>query len=121
MINSLEKQITRLNEYQLAAIKTIRGSISGASETERMMYLALKLNGEAGEVADKIGKVFRDDAGDFSKKRQDLILELGDVLWYVAVLANELHIDLADVAQHNITKLADRNARNKIGGEGDYR
>jgi Predicted pyrophosphatase len=85
-------------------------------------YPTLGLCGEAGEVADKVKKVLRDGEGRFDDAvRDDLRLELGDVLWYVAQLATELDLDLADVAAANLEKLASRAARNVIGGSGDRR
>jgi len=73
-------------------------------------------------VADKVKKVMRDRAGVFDAEvRDDLRLELGDVLWYVAQLATELGLDLEDVATANLEKLASRAARNVISGSGDRR
>lgn len=88
----------------------------------KILYPALKLNGEAGEVAEKVGKVLRDDGGLFSdEKRKDIALELSDVLWYIAALADSLGYTLDEVGEMNIAKLADRKARGKIGGSGDNR
>ena len=53
--------------------------------------------------------------------RDDLLLELGDVLWYVAQLATELNLSLDTIAETNLTKLASRAARNLISGDGDRR
>lgn len=86
------------------------------------IYPTLGLCGEAGEVADKIKKVLRDRDGLFDAAiREDLRLELGDVLWYVAQLASELDLDLEDIAEANLAKLASRAARNVIAGSGDRR
>ncbi|MEI6031521.1 MAG: nucleoside triphosphate pyrophosphohydrolase family protein [Synechococcaceae cyanobacterium ELA739] len=86
------------------------------------IYPTLGLCGEAGEVADKVKKVLRDRDGLFDAAiRDDLRLELGDVLWYVAQLASELDLDLEDIAEANLAKLASRAARNVIGGSGDRR
>jgi NTP pyrophosphatase (non-canonical NTP hydrolase) len=86
------------------------------------VYPTLGLCGEAGEVADKIKKVLRDRDGLFDAAiREDLRLELGDVLWYVAQLASELDLDLEDIAEANLAKLASRAARNVIAGSGDRR
>ena len=86
------------------------------------IYPTLGLCGEAGEVADKVKKVLRDRQGNFSPEViADLKLELGDVLWYVAQLATELGLELEQIAQTNIDKLASRAARNVIGGSGDRR
>ena len=87
------------------------------------VYPALGLCGEAGEVAEKIKKVIRDGVDYLHEEefKADLTKELGDVLWYVAALANDLDISLNDVAEGNIEKLASRKKRNKIGGSGDNR
>jgi NTP pyrophosphatase (non-canonical NTP hydrolase) len=86
------------------------------------IYPTLGLCGEAGEVADKVKKVLRDQGGEFSAEViTALQLELGDVLWYVAQLATELGLELDQVAQANLDKLASRSARNVISGSGDSR
>ena len=86
------------------------------------IYPTLGLCGEAGEVADKVKKVLRDQGGEFSAEViAALQLELGDVLWYVAQLATELGLELDQVAQANLDKLASRSARNVISGSGDSR
>ena len=86
------------------------------------IYHTLGLCGEAGEVADKVKKVLRDRGGVFDAQiRDDLRLELGDVLWYLAQLASELDLDLEDIAAANLAKLASRMDRNVIGGSGDRR
>lgn len=86
------------------------------------IYPTLGLCGEAGEVADKVKKVLRDRGGEFSAEViAALQLELGDVLWYVAQLATELGLELDQVAQANLEKLASRSARNVISGSGDSR
>lgn len=79
---------------------------------------ALKLNGEAGEVAEKVGKFFRD--GGLLDDRQ-LIKELGDVLWYIDAIAAAVGSSLGEVAYQNIAKLKDRYQRGTIGGSGDER
>lgn len=80
------------------------------------------LAGEAGEVANKVKKVFRDDAGVVSPARLASIKdELGDVLWYVAAVASDLGVTLGDVAVGNLDKLLDRTARNTFAGSGDNR
>ena len=107
------------NEYQTAAISTAKYhdlKIPG------IVYCAMKLAGEAGEVAEKIGKVYRDDGGHYSPdKEYELAKELGDVLWYIANIAEELGFDFETIARTNIDKLADREARGVIKGSGDNR
>lgn len=109
-----------LNEYQAKAVGTAiypgQGTFSG------LIYTTLKLNGEAGEVAEKVGKIIRDDGGKISNDKKDaLILELGDVLWYIANTAKELNVTLDYVASKNLDKLFNRKERNKLSGSGDNR
>jgi NTP pyrophosphatase (non-canonical NTP hydrolase) len=86
------------------------------------IYPTLGLAGEAGEVADKVKKVIRDNGGQFDAAAVAAIQkELGDVLWYVARLASELGLDLDQIAADNLAKLADRKARGKLRGSGDER
>ncbi|MBM5820878.1 MAG: hypothetical protein FJ082_00025 [Cyanobacteria bacterium K_Offshore_surface_m2_011] len=105
-------------DYQQRSRETARYPDAGTN----ILYPTLGLCGEAGEVADKVKKVLRDRGGVFGPEvRDDLRLELGDVLWYVAQLATELGLDLDDVAAANLAKLADRANRNVIAGSGDRR
>lgn len=111
------------DEYQAAAIKTdiTIGKGSGVMSIQ-FMDKVLGLLGESGEFAEKLKKILRDKDVELSDMdRQDLAKELGDVLWYVAVLANYLDTPLNDIASNNIAKLASRNTRGKIGGSGDNR
>jgi NTP pyrophosphatase (non-canonical NTP hydrolase) len=107
-----------LSTYQQRSRQTARYPDAGSNP----LYPTLGLCGEAGEVADKVKKVLRDRQGVFDAQvREDLGLELGDVLWYVAQLATELGLDLEQIAAANLSKLADRAARNVISGSGDRR
>ena len=92
----------------------------------KIPYLALGITGEAGEVADKIKKLIRDYGnGEMpaitDEQRNALKLELGDVLWYVSCLSVSLGFELEAVANANLEKLASRQNRGVIGGEGDMR
>lgn len=105
-------------EYQQESRKTALYPDLG----NNFVYPTLGLSGEAGEVAEKIKKVIRDDDGSVSdEKRQEIKKELGDVLWYLAQLATELGLDLDDVARSNIEKLASRLDRGALNGSGDNR
>ena len=100
-----------LSQYQKQAAETAIYPKNKALE-----YLALGLVGEAGEVANKIKKVIRD--GTSPNNVRD---ELGDVLWYLAMLSTELGYSLDTVADKNLWKLANRKERNVLGGSGDNR
>ena len=107
-----------LGEYQLQAGATARYPVIG----HPVIYPALGLTNEAGEVAGKIKKIFRDKAGVMDEG--DIVAlqsELGDVLWYLAQLATELGLSLDEIAEHNLVKLQDRLSRGKIHGDGDQR
>ena len=87
-----------------------------------IVYPTLGLVNEAGELAGKVKKIFRDKGGVISEEdRMALKYELGDVLWYMAQIATELDLDLQEVADANLEKLFSRQQRGKIKGEGDYR
>lgn len=83
-------------------------------------YLALKLNGEAGEVGEAYAKFLRNDY-DLEEAKRRISKELGDVLWYISQLASELDLSLGDVAANNIRKLIDRKQRGVLQGSGDDR
>jgi len=86
------------------------------------IYPTLGLAGEAGEVAEKIKKVIRDNKGVISdEKKQEIKKELGDVLWYVSQIASEINLSLDEIANSNIEKLYSRMKRNKLSGDGDNR
>lgn len=125
-----------LDAYQRAATKT--AIYPGHGTPLGLAYVALKLNGEAGEFAEHVGKAMRDDAlmvmGHSTyngrsliinpltpERRRFLIKEAGDVLWYLSAACNELGIKLSDVASGNLEKLYDRQRRGKLGGSGDNR
>lgn len=86
-------------------------------EDNAIGYLALGLNGEAGEIAEKVKKHKRGDDINLDQ----LEGELGDVLWYLTRLADELEINMSDVAATNLNKLFDRQERDVLHGSGDQR
>lgn len=87
-----------------------------------IVYPVLGITGEAGEIADKVKKVQRDKKGILSEEdRKALIKELGDVLWYITAMADELDISLEEVAYVNIQKIHSRRERGTLSGEGDDR
>ena len=107
-----------LNSYQFSALETAIYPNRG----NNFAYPALGLAGEAGEVADKLKKVIRDNDGVLTDPvREAVAKELGDVLWYVAVLAHEIDYSLGSIAQGNLDKLNSRKQRGVISGSGDNR
>jgi len=89
---------------------------------DRIIYPALGLGNEAGEVQGKIKKVLRDKGGVFDVDTKAAIVdECGDVLWYLASLLKDLGYTLEDAAKANMTKLISRRQRGVIGGSGDNR
>jgi NTP pyrophosphatase (non-canonical NTP hydrolase) len=105
-------------DYQSKSRKTAKYPVIGHA----VIYPTLGLANEAGEVAGKVKKIFRDKGGVIgAEEREALKSELGDVLWYLAQVCTELEIPLDEVAEYNIEKLYSRLERGKIGGEGDKR
>lgn len=104
------------NEYQE---KTKNTWISNDKDLERIIF---GLCGKVGEIAEYFKKFYRED---FSKNpiidNTRIRFESGDILYYLAMLCNRLGMKLEDVAEVNISKLADRQKRNKIHGSGDSR
>ena len=106
------------SEYQTKSRKTAKYPVIG----HPVIYPALGLVSEAGEVAGKIKKIFRDKAGLVNdESREALKSEVGDVLWYVAQVCSELDLSLEEVAEFNIAKLYGRLERGTIQGDGDER
>ncbi len=107
-----------LSDYQERSRATAVYPGAGAN----LLYPTLGLCGEAGEVAEKIKKMVRDDAGVLSAERREaLAKELGDVLWYVAQLATEAGLGLDAIAAGNLDTLVSRRDRDVLQGSGDDR
>ena len=105
-------------EYQ----KVVKKTSIYPSQGNNVAYATLGLAGEAGEVADKVKKLIRDDNGILTPdKKKEMIKELGDVLWYLTACASELGVDLEEVAVQNTKKVEDRKSRGVLSGEGDNR
>lgn len=101
------------NDYQFNA-----KSLAFYPENAKIYYPCLGLAGEVGEICEKIKKHIRDGR---ILDKEDLTKELGDVLWYLSVLAADLDIKMDDVADTNMMKLQDRKERNVLSGSGDNR
>lgn len=114
------------DEYSEAADATAKGlAREDTASAKSIPFLALAVNGEAGELAEKVKKSQREaDAGNYEEADRYLREaegELGDVLWYLDRLAASLGTTLNDAALENIAKLTDRDERGEIFGDGDDR
>ena len=113
-----------LDEYEAEALEH-------ALYDDDVIYPVLGLVSEAGEVADKFKKLLRDEQFELPfddvavsmtyEERYEIAQELGDVLWYVTALANDLNFSLEEVAEANLRKLEGRSKRGTIRGSGDNR
>ena len=106
-----------LDAYQEFTITTAIYPEAGTGSPSALMYLACGLSGESGEVAEKIKKFYRDGKHD----TEEVGKELGDVLYYLTRLADELGLSMEDVLRRNMAKLQSRKARGVLQGSGDNR
>lgn len=114
--------IPTIDEYAKKAIATLIGTHEYGEVDARLMAQVLGLVGESGEVAEKFKKLVRDKQGILTDDdRTEILKELGDVLWYVNAVAHLLGSSLEGVAQMNNQKLASRQARQQLHGQGDNR
>ena len=114
----IKKESMTFNDYQKKSRTTARYPDAG----NNFVYPTLGLSGEAGEVAEKIKKVLRDEGGEVSdEKRREIEKELGDVLWYISQIATELNLSLDNIARNNLEKLLSRAERGVLHGSGDNR
>lgn len=125
---------TLFERYQYLALKS--AIYPGKNTPFGLMYAALGL-AEAGEVQNKVKKLFRDDdvihlmptdygaeaffSSISSERRAQIVKELGGVLWYVAAVCTELGVDMSEVAVTNLREIASRSERGTLGGDGDDR
>lgn len=140
-IDAFQNSMDEFEAYQQIATKSAiypgRGTMLGLS------YCAHKLAGEAGELNEHFGKAQRDDGlfellntgntydgvtahtiliKPLDPARRDFILkEIGDCLWYLSALCNELGVSLFSVALMNLKKLKSRSDRDALQGSGDDR
>ena len=115
--NHKYKKISDLDMYQKVALTT-----AIYPREQAIIYPTLGLTGEAGEVANKVKKIIRDGSDSKDEKLvSEIKAEIGDCLWYIAVLADDFNIKLSDIASANIEKLANRQKNGTIHGSGDTR
>jgi len=106
------------DEYQ----KKSRETAVYPDKGKNFVYPTLGLAGEAGETAEKVKKILRDDNGTITGlKREEIKKEMGDVLWYVAQMATEFGLSLEEIASSNMEKLFSRKERGTLHGSGDNR
>ena len=123
LMHDIDDQLT-FDDYQTLALKT-------AFYPDELLYPVLGLVGEAGEVAEKVKKYYRDNQYEVmcedavaeipAETRMEIAKELGDVMWYLAAVASDIGYSLEEVAEMNLNKLADRKRRNHLTGSGDNR
>ena len=124
-------EIKTFEEYQKEAVKlniSLDKFIENNPDTDKDLLTLLAISydglglGEAGEVQGKVKKIIRDNGGIITPESiDDIKKELGDTLWYIASMCENLGITLEDVAKSNIEKIHDRNARGVRRGSGDNR
>ena len=111
------KKVSDLDMYQQVAKQT-----AIYPREQAIIYPTLGLTGEAGEVANKVKKIIRDDGNKINEGLvQEISAEIGDCLWYISVLAHDIGIKLSDIANANLIKLANRKEKGTIHGSGDTR
>ena len=111
------KRISDLDMYQQVAKQT-----AIYPREQAIIYPTLGLTGEAGEVANKVKKIIRDDGNKINEGLvQEISAEIGDCLWYISVLADDIGCKLSDIANANLIKLANRKEKGTIHGSGDKR
>ena len=103
--------------------ENLAGQTAIFPEDKALEYLALGMTSEAGEVAGKVKKLIRDgeDKEGFEMKKLAIASEIGDVLWYCAMMAKEVGVPLNDIMKENLKKLHGRKERGTLQGSGDDR
>ncbi len=103
--------------------ENLAGQTAIFPEEKALEYLALGMTSEAGEVAGKVKKLIRDgeDVEGFEMKKLAIASEIGDVLWYCAMMAKEVGVPLNDIMKENLKKLHGRKERGTLQGSGDER
>ena len=111
------KKVSDLDMYQKVALTT-----AIYPREQAIIYPTLGLTGEVGEVANKVKKIIRDDGNKINESLvQEISAEIGDCLWYISVLADDIGCKLSDIANTNLIKLENRKKKGTIKGSGDKR
>lgn len=105
------------NEYQQKTISTAIYPEAGTGSDMEIFYLSLGLTSEAGEIAGKVKKYIRDGKLDPGA----MAYELGDVMYYIARLAEAMGYSLEDIMEINHNKLQKRLENGTLRGSGDVR
>ena len=107
-------------DYQQATART--AIYPSNSPIEALSYVTMGLVGEAGEIANKVKKILRDNDGVVTDGyRRAIGGEIGDVMWYLSQLATELDYELEWLAENNLNKLRLRAENGTLQGSGDNR
>ena len=103
--------------------QNLAGQTAIFPKEKALEYLALGMTSEAGEVAGKVKKLIRDgeDKEGFEMKKLAIASEIGDVIWYCAMMAKEVGVPLNDIMKENLKKLHGRKERGTLSGSGDER
>ena len=111
-----------IDDYSKQAITTLVGTHGLDDMEPALISQVFGLMGESGEVAEKFKKLIRDKHGAISEEdKQEILKELGDILWYINSLSKLLGSSLEEVAQKNLAKVLSRKARGVTAGSGDNR
>lgn len=112
----------QLQDYSKQALSTLLGEHAITDMDATLLSQVFGLVGESGEVAEKFKKLIRDKHGKISEEdKQEIIKELGDILWYVNSVASLLGSSLDEVAEKNLDKVLSRKERGVTHGSGDNR
>lgn len=106
------------NDYQEGCLLTARPTYHQPAQAPYtgLAIAMLGLTGEAGDVADEFKKVLE---GKKELNKLELLLELGDVLWYAAIIAHSLETPLAEVMEMNLNKLEARHLIGAVNADRD--
>ena len=124
MQNKVKNEELLIVEVMTAELYQYQATQTAIFPKEKALeYLALGLTSEAGEVAGKVKKLIRDgeDVEGFEMKKIAIASEVGDVLWYCAMMAKEVGVPLNTIMQENLEKLHSRKERGTLSGSGDER